>query len=151
MEINIREGTVIEAEVISRSILEFKDPYPVDEYIRRIDQVQYLVLVAEADDAVVGFKVGYALDTTTFYSWMGGVSHAFRGLGIAQRLLDWQEAWVVKNGYKQIHVKTLNRHRGMRALLLKNGYDVIGFEEASNNDEHRIMYSKYLPHLIEGI
>ncbi|MFQ5615703.1 MAG: GNAT family N-acetyltransferase [Anaerolineales bacterium] len=140
----IREGTIEEAVNVSLMIPEFEDPYKVDEYQKRLLNRPHLVLIATNDNQLVGFKVGYALDEGIFYSWMGGVIPDYRKKGIAQRLLEHQEAWAILHEYKKIFVKTLNKHRGMLTFLIKNGYNIVGFTPNVSVEKNQIRFQKIL-------
>jgi len=95
---------------------------------------------------LVGFKAGYdRFQDGSWYSWMGGVLEPWRGQGIAQRLLDVQEAWVSKQGYRRLYVKTRNQHKRMIAFLAMNGYDILRLEEKSTSEDSRILFGKAIP------
>ena len=87
------------------------------------------LFIAEIDGELAGFKAGYdRYQDGSYYSWLGGVVPAFRRYGVAQSLLEAQEAWASESGYNGFYVKTRNRFVGMRIFLAKNGYEVIGVE-----------------------
>ena len=105
------------------------------------------LFIAEMEGEVAGFKAGYdRYQDGSYYSWLGGVVPVFRKQGVAQSLLEQQEAWVLEAGYRGIYVKTRNRFVGMRMFLAKNGYDVVGIElpEGEARSETRIMHYKAL-------
>lgn len=83
------------------------------------------VLAFTEDDKLVGFKIGYRYDTTTFYSWVGGVLPNYRQQGIARQLAKRQEQWAKQNGYTKIRTKSMNRFKPMLILNLKNGFDIV--------------------------
>ena len=139
----IRTGTIEEVVAISKAIPEFIDPPGSEVYEKRILEVPHLILVAEEDEKLVGFKVGYERDGS-FYSWMGGVLPDYRRLGIAQKLADTQEKWAKSQGYTTILFKTRNHHKGMLIFALKNGFNIVGFKERESIDVHRILLQKSL-------
>ena len=103
------------------------------------------LFIAEIDGELAGFKAGYdRYQDGSYYSWLGGVVPAFRRYGVAQSLLEAQEAWASESGYNGFYVKTRNRFVGMRIFLAKNGYEVIGVElpEGEARSETRIMHYK---------
>ena len=105
------------------------------------------LFIAEMEGDIAGFKAGYdRYQDGSYYSWLGGVVPAFRRYGVAQSLLEQQEAWVLEAGYRGIYVKTRNRFVGMRMFLAKNGYDVVGVELRGGEarSETRIMHYKSL-------
>ena len=83
-----------------------------------------LLLIAFHGARPVGFKAGYALDATVFYSWLGGVLPEYRRQGIARQLLDYQHDWCRRSGFTCIRTKTLNQWKGMLLLNLQNGFDI---------------------------
>ncbi|MGE0173791.1 MAG: GNAT family N-acetyltransferase [Oligoflexales bacterium] len=80
------------------------------------------------EDKPVGFKLGYERDGSTFYSWLGGVLHEYRGLGIASDLMREQHRWCIEQGYSKVQTKTENRFKDMLLLNIKHGFDVMGTE-----------------------
>ena len=139
----IRLGTIEEVVAISKAIPEFIDPHGAEVYEERILAVPHLILVAEYEGKLVGFKVGYERDGE-FYSWMGGVLSDYRRLGIAQKLANQQEKWAKEQGYTTILFKTRNHHKGMLIFALKNGFNIIGFKESDTIETSRILLKKKL-------
>jgi GNAT superfamily N-acetyltransferase len=143
--LEIREGTVEEAVALSREIPEFNDPYPIDEYRRRLSGVNHLVLVAYQAGRPVGFKVGYERDSDgSFYSWMGGVHPRYRRLGIARRLAEQQEAWAVSQGYHTLRLKTRRKYRAMLQFALGSGFRITDVIPKTPAAESRILLEKPL-------
>lgn len=141
--IHIREGSIREAVAVSRQIPELTDPPGEEIYQARLSGVRHLILVAEVDGVVAGFKAGYERDGV-FYSWMGGVKPAFRFSGLAKKLAMRQEEWAREHHYNSIVFKTRNHHKGMLIFALKNGFDIIGFQEKPFVSDHRVMLRKVL-------
>jgi predicted GNAT superfamily acetyltransferase len=112
------------------------------------DSILLVAEVAEAEVAedrrTVGFKLGYPLSANTFYSWIGGVSPAYRGQGIARTLLEMQEALVRKQGYSVIRVKSMNRFPGMLHLLISAHYQVVDVEKGGDAGLSKIVFEKNL-------
>lgn len=140
--ITVREGSLQEVEQIVATITEFVRKETVDTLYARLDGKRSLVLVAEEDGYLLGFKIGYQLDNETFYSWFGGVSPQARKRGVAQILMDWQERWVGEQGYHQLKVKSRNQFPSMLRLLLRNGYQIEDFERVDPLVESRIHFCK---------
>ncbi|MET3727166.1 GNAT superfamily N-acetyltransferase [Fictibacillus halophilus] len=92
---------------------------------------------------VVGYKMGYEIDRSTYYSWLGGVDPAYRVQGIASKLLNKQHEYLKAKGYSVVRTKTMNKWRGMLLLNIKNGFDVM---ETYTNKEglHKIVLEKNL-------
>ena len=104
--------------------------------------VEHLALVAYIDNEPVAYKLGYALDSNTFYSWLGAVAPKCRWQGIAQALLNAQEAWVKANNYRTIKVKSMNPFPAMLSLLIKNGYAIAGYEDRGCPQTSKILFYK---------
>ncbi|HEY9841680.1 MAG TPA: GNAT family N-acetyltransferase [Candidatus Obscuribacterales bacterium] len=85
-----------------------------------------LVQLAWAGQQLVAYKIGHLRKEGHFYSWIGGVDPAFRGRGIASRLMQEQHAWCRARGYASVRTHTKNKWRSMLILNLRHGYDVIG-------------------------
>ncbi|WP_087023230.1 GNAT family N-acetyltransferase [Thaumasiovibrio subtropicus] len=108
----------------------------------RIADKPALLLIAYCHDEIAGVKLGYAENSTTFYSWLGGVAPDHRGKGVAQLLLEVQEKWVVEQGYQALTVKSQNRYPAMLRLLLRNGYVITHCEVKERVEFNRIYFSK---------
>ena len=145
MDYIIRIGSIKEIVAISRQIPEFESPYGETEYLKRMDGRQYLVLVAEVNRELAGFKVGYDRDKDgSFYSWMGGILPTYRRLGIAQALAIRQEAWAKENGYQTIRFKTRNYLKGMLHFSLQNGFNIVEVIKTDSVKTYRIVLEKEL-------
>jgi predicted GNAT superfamily acetyltransferase len=94
----------------------------------------YIACVQDSD-ALVGFKIGYAIDKNVFYSWLGGVDERYRGKGIAAQLMTQQHDWCKRQGFKKIRTKTMNKWRNMLILNIKAGFDIV----ETYRDEHNIL------------
>ena len=87
---------------------------------------QLLIDIALDDTKVIAYKIGYALDSDKFYSWLGGVDANYRNYGVASKLMERQHHYLRRNGYKIVQTKTKNKWRSMLILNIKSGFDVIG-------------------------
>jgi len=92
---------------------------------------------------VVGYKIGYELESDSFYSWLGGVAENHRNKGIASMLMNQQHLYLKEKGYKIVQSKTKNKWRNMLILNIKNGFDVIG-TYTDNSGEPKIILEKSL-------
>lgn len=102
-----------------------------------------LILLAYVEGELAGFKLGYGQDEASFYSWLGGVASDFRRLGLAQSLLEYQETWVHRQGYRHIQVKTMNRFPAMLNLLISNQYFITELKaDPKNLIDHKLHLSK---------
>ncbi|WP_187380186.1 GNAT family N-acetyltransferase [Vibrio mimicus] len=140
----VREGSLNEVTQIVAKISEFAKSENEQSLQARLADKPSLVLVAEKDGELLGFKMGYALDSGTFYSWFGGVAPVARGHGVAQRLLEVQEAWALKQGYERIKVKSRNQFPAMLRLLIRNNYLIEDYEKKESLIESRIHFIKVL-------
>ncbi|MEZ4659959.1 MAG: GNAT family N-acetyltransferase [Caldilineaceae bacterium] len=138
----IRPGTIEEALTVEAALPEFGAARTETDYRQRLGHAPHLILVAEVDGALAGYKVGYTQSDDVFYSWLGGVLPAYRRLGLAQQLMEYQEQWVKAQGYLTIEVRSKNKFPGMLILLLKNGYKIVKIEADAPLDERKITFRK---------
>ena len=141
--IDISKGTIEEAFHFFSEIPEFTYPHPIEEFHKRLIDVPHLILSAYVNNNIVGMKIGYER-LGKFYSWLGAVLPTYRGLGVANSLSDYQEAWARYNRYDAIFMKTRVRFHPMLTLNLSRDYRIIGFEEKDNFEESRILMKKKL-------
>ena len=142
MTMLIREGTLEEALQVVTRVKEFTNEETIESMAQRLGDKNSLILVAEKNGSILGFKIGYELDDDTFYSWFGGVAPQARNEGVAQMLLEAQEEWVADQGYKTLKVKSRNQFPAMLRLLLRNGYLIEKFDENLNLRESRVHFIK---------
>ncbi len=142
MTMLIREGTLEEALQVVTRVKEFTNEETIASMAQRLGDKNSLILVAEKNGSILGFKIGYELDDDTFYSWFGGVAPQARNEGVAQMLLEAQEEWVADQGYKTLKVKSRNQFPAMLRLLLRNGYLIEKFDENVNLRESRVHFIK---------
>ena len=116
-----------------------------DKFTKRFStQKNTSIICFYYEQELVGFKVGYELDETKYYSWMGGVSNAHRKLGVALALTNEQHAWAKAQGYELIQTKSDNRHKAMMVLNLKTGFDIVGTEKTLLSPVLKILFEKKL-------
>ncbi|MEB2776996.1 GNAT family N-acetyltransferase [Algoriphagus sp. D3-2-R+10] len=109
-KIVVRQASLEELLSVHECIPEFGGKEELDFYSKRLENRVHLPLVAEIQDELAGFKVGYVSDNPNiFYSWMGGVVPKFRREGVATALAVYQESWARNNGFEKIFFKTRNR------------------------------------------
>ncbi|WP_058912892.1 GNAT family N-acetyltransferase [Entomohabitans teleogrylli] len=110
----------------------------------RIGDKRWIGLLAEIDGATVGYHLGYWLNPTHFYFWLGGVLPAWRRHGVASHLLDALEQQTSREGAHTLSVKSMNRYPGMLIFLIRRGYQIDGFcgAEAQNGKIH---FTRRLP------
>ncbi|SDG68213.1 GNAT family N-acetyltransferase [Janthinobacterium sp. YR213] len=139
----IRPGSIAEAWHVLQAIPEFDQRRSLAQLQERLP-ASALVLIAEADGQPVGCKLGYAVEDGSLYSWLGGVLPAHRKTGLAQRLLEAQEAWASAHGFAAVTVKSMNRYPAMLRLLIRNGYQVRLVEHFGDPSRERIHFVKLL-------
>lgn len=142
--IQVRSGSIAEVVAITQQIPEFINPHQAGEYEKRLNAVPFLILVAEYGGKIAGFKVGYALDKTLLYSWMGAVLPEFRQFGVAKTLAAEQEKWAREQGFTRIQFKTRNHFKAMLHFGLGNGFNIIAVEPQGSLSEYRILLEKAL-------
>jgi GNAT superfamily N-acetyltransferase len=144
--IHVGPGSLEEVLAVYPLVPELVAPHGRAEYERRLgDAPAHLILVARDQGQPVGFKVGYQRETDgSFYSWMGGVAHTHRRLGIAQQLAHEMENWARAQGYRTIKCTTLNRHRAMLLFALGNGFQIYAVKPMPDLEEYRIRLVKEL-------
>ena len=141
----IREGTIEEVMTLSRAVPEFGEVYRKEAYNRRLSDRLHLILIAEVDGALAGFKVGYQSDIPgILYSWLGGVLPEFRKAGLALAMAEKQEAWARMQGFQTIRFKTRNRFVQMLHFGLSRGFQIVGFEKKGEVADYRILLEKQL-------
>ncbi|MCZ4251881.1 GNAT family N-acetyltransferase [Pseudoalteromonas shioyasakiensis] len=125
----IKPASLEDLLLVDSQIPEFDGRNTLSKLQAKCADVEYLILVAFIDNEPVAYKLGYALDSNTFYSWLGAVAPKCRGNGIAQALLNAQETWVQEHNYRAIKVKSMNRFPAMLSMLIKNSYAIVGYED----------------------
>ncbi|MDI4667909.1 GNAT family N-acetyltransferase [Pseudoalteromonas shioyasakiensis] len=138
----IKPASLDDLLLVDSQIPEFDGRNTLSKLQTKCADVEHLALVAYIDNEPVAYKLGYALDSNTFYSWLGAVAPKCRGQGIAQALLNAQEAWVKVNNYRAIKVKSMNRFPAMLSLLIKNGYAIAGYEDRDSPQTSKILFTK---------
>lgn len=147
--IEIKALTVLTPELteqlveLSQQIPELDRPLTSQILTERLTGKTCLILLAYVEGELAGFKLGYGQDETRFYSWLGGVASDFRRLGLAQSLLEYQETWAHRQGYRHIQVKTMNRFPAMLNLLIRNQYLITELNtDPKNLIDHKLHLSK---------
>ncbi len=144
MAITIKETSIEKVYFLSTQIPEFIEPYPIEEYQKRLKKVNHLALGAFEGTNLIGFKVGYELNKSVFYSWMGAIAPNYRRQNIAKQLAQVQEKWAKEQGYKTIRFKTRNKLRSMIIFAIKNDFNIIDIEPRMDIGENRIVMEKGL-------
>ena len=138
----IKPASLDDLLLVDSQIPEFDGRNTLSKLQAQCAGVEHLALVAYIEKKSVAYKLGYALNSNTFYSWLGAVATKCRGQGIAQALLNAQEAWVKANNYLTIKVKSMNRFPAMLSMLIKNGYAITGYEDRGSPQTSKILFTK---------
>lgn len=93
----------------------------------------------QSQKQLVAFKIGYAKDDKTYYSWIGAVRKDYRGLGLASELMKAQHKWCQQQGYTQIQTKTRNQFPEMLRLNIKFGFEITDVVHEANGKNKIIM------------
>lgn len=142
---SIREASLEELLWVHEHIPEFPGKASLDFYEERLRHRLYLALVAENQEGLLGFKVGYQSETPdAFYSWMGGVLPEFRKHGVADALAEYQEKWARVQGFKSIFFKTRNRFPAMICFGLSRGFKIIEVLPKGGVEDYRVVMGKDL-------
>ena len=116
----------------------------LDFFVDRIQTKEDLIIsLCYLKDELVGFKLGYRYDTTTFYSWVGGVLSSFRKQGIGQQLMKLQHLSAKEKGYEKVRTKSMNRFKPMMILNLKSGFDIVKIY-TNNSRQTKVIFEKSL-------
>ena len=125
---------------LSQQVTELDSGLTLADFNARMLDTQALILLARVEGELAGFKLGYALGSDTFYSWLGGVQADFRRLGLAKEMLLYQEKWAKAQGFSQIHVKTRNCYPAMINMLISNQYQIADLVADSQNLSKNKLY-----------
>ena len=120
------------------------DDNKLDFFKSRIHKKEgVLIILCYNSDMLVGFKIGYRYNETTFYSWVGGVLLSYRQKGIAKHLAKLQEENVTTKRYSKMRTKSMNRFKPMMILNLKNGFNIV---QVYTNDigQTKVVFEKEL-------
>ena len=129
---------------IDSKITEFCGTTTKEKLDNRLKNKNSLILVARFKGELAGYKIGYELTNTEFYSWLGGVSPDYRSLGVASALRNYQENWALNSGYSLIRVRSMNRFSAMLHLLIASGYKINGYDDNGSIETSKIHFIKQL-------
>lgn len=141
----IREGSFSEALEVLRGLPEFDPLLSTDHYVERMANRSKLIVIALIEGTPAGCKIAYdRFEDGTLYSWLGGVIPAYRKMGLAKKMADYQEEWALNNGFSAIRFKTLNRHKAMLTFAINNGFQVFNVKPKDEIENYRIELIKDL-------
>lgn len=99
-------------------------------------------VLARSQGRLVGFKLGYAMTETKYYSWLGGVHASLRGSGVARQLMRRQHRWLERMGCSQVETATDPHNLAMARLNLQEGFAVCGSRSLPGRTQ--VLYLKVL-------
>ena len=164
------ETGALEIQYIEEYFGEFPRKKTAAEIARRLDDREFLILMAEAplpdDPGTIGpvaFKLVHEIrsqerdpkladlvsrlrDCVRFegrkvlYSWIGGTRSDWRGQGHFRALTEESEAWAHACGFHEVVVKTKNRFYDMRGTLDQLEFNVIKYEVDPTDNRESKVY-----------
>ena len=116
---------------------------PMLELEWRLSVMPHATAVLARDDGrLVGFKLGYAMAESRYYSWLGGVHLAARGSGVARQLMRRQHRWLEEMGCAQVETSTDQGNVAMAHVNLQEGFTVCGTRSMPGRTQ--VLYQKLL-------
>ena len=99
-------------------------------YENYIDDKTKFIYVAEIDAEIVGYLYGYiSNDSTLLYikSYLDAlyIKEGYRGLGIADKLIQEFKKWSIKNNVKTIEVNVMYENKIAKSLYKKHNFNVV--------------------------
>jgi GNAT superfamily N-acetyltransferase len=164
------DSGALEIQYIEEHFGEFPRKKTAQEIIRRLQDREFLILIAEAplpDDpgmiAPVSYKIVHEIraneaepkladliarlngpvtfqDRKVLYSWIGGTRRDWRGQGHFRALTEESEAWAHTAGYHEVVVKTKNKFYDMRGTLDQLQFDVVKYEAHGTDNGESKVY-----------
>ena len=101
--------------------------------------------IARIDQSVVGFKLGYAVTSTRYYSWLGGVHPEHQKVGIARQLMKNQHDWLRDKGFAVVETEQIQTNHRMARLNESAGFNASGirFDSKPRTIYRRTLDSKH--------
>ena len=99
-------------------------------------------VLAHAGGRLVGFKLGYAMTESKYYSWLGGVHLSARGGGVARQLMRHQHRWLRDRGCRLVETATDQDNVAMARVNLQEGFTVSG--SRAEPGRMQVLYLKVL-------
>ena len=96
---------------------------------------QLTMFGARSGRKLIGFKIGYAVTSRRYYSWLGGVHPGYRGAGLARRLMEMQHDWIRTNGFLIVETKVKEGNAAMRDLNAAVGFMQVGSSLAGDTNK----------------
>ncbi len=90
---------------------------------------QGLLLKAQIDDEIAGFRWGMARDNNCYEALLQGVLPEYQGLDINKDMAAFEQSWCREKGFKKILMKTLNQNKAALVMSIKDGFEILGVEK----------------------
>ena len=119
----------------------FDDPTLAVEW-RLTVMPEATAVLARDGGMLVGFKLGYAMTESRYYSWLGGVHPAARGAGIARELMRRQHRWLRDKGCTEVETSTNQGNLAMARVNLQEGFAECGSRSVPGRVQ--VLYLKLL-------
>lgn len=94
----------------------------------RLQKDVHITVATITDGKLVGYGIGYERKGK-YYLWSLAVLPEYRKKGIGSDVIEEQARFAKERGYPSFLVKTSNRWKEMLRMLLKKGFNIIGFKE----------------------
>ena len=104
-----------------------RTPEEVEDKLRLRKDVHITIAII-TDGKLVGYGIGYE-KKGKYYLWSLAVLPENRRKGIGSEIIEEQISFAKEKGYASFFVKTSNKWKEMLRLLLKKGFNIIGFKE----------------------
>lgn len=127
------------APVLSLNKMIFQE----ERLINSFDHKLIISLLAMVGSEPVGFKIGYSLDSTSFYSAKGGVLPNYRRDGIARKLLYRMMSEAANEGFVTFCFDTFpNLYKPMLILGLNEGFSVVSSKWNETYEDFELRMSR---------
>lgn len=126
-------------DIINRSCEKIFGWGNPDKVRRKLDGQKDIALhqICDHADEIVAFKLGFAEDHLTFYSWLGGVIPGMRGRNLARLLMIAQHRWAADRGYHSVTTRTELDNARMSAINIAAGFSDDGIMVKDNGRKLR--------------
>lgn len=104
-----------------------RTPQEIRSKLKRQKDV-HITIASIKDGKLVGYGIGYE-ERGKYYLWNLAVLSKYRKKGIGSEIIEEQIRFAEEKGYTCFFVKTSNEWKDMLRLLLKKGFNIIGFKE----------------------
>ncbi len=84
------------------------------------------VFTAREENDLLGFKAGYALTDTRYYSWFGAVDPRFQRKGAATKLMKSQHEWLSGTRFSVVETHVRQNNKEMVKLNHQSGFVITG-------------------------